>query len=151
MWKGVDRLWAIGARLDAGKSEHARDTHRVFFAHGPSKCPATRAPNRTMYGLSLVGTLDWGQYARHPMTAGPPFDENNPMRRDCSKCGKRLTTNAWRTELDWERNPEPVFMFLCLILLALLTSARARGSPKDSDGSAALAVTPGSHPCPQRA
>ena len=47
---------------------------------------------------------------------------------DCPKCGKRLSTNVWRTERDWEGNPEPVFMFLCLILLALLTSARERGS-----------------------
>ena len=51
----------------------------------------------------------------------------NAKPRDCPKCGERLTTHAWRTELDWEENPEPVFMFLCLILLALLTSARGRG------------------------
>ena len=51
----------------------------------------------------------------------------NAKPRDCPKCGKRLTTHAWRTELDWEGNPEPVFMFLCLILLALLNLGERKG------------------------
>jgi hypothetical protein len=84
-----------------------------------------------------------------PMNAGP-FDENNAMPLDCPTCGKRLTTNGWRTELEWEGHAHPVFMFLCLILLALLTSAE-QGLSEDSDASSASAVTPSLHPYPRRA
>ena len=48
-----------------------------------------------------------------PMTAMPPFDENNPERRHCPKCGKLLLNHSSRTELDGEGNPEPVYMFMC--------------------------------------
>ena len=98
---------------------------RPLAVHGSQK-PVRAFPSRHSRMRAIRST---------PMIAGPPFDENTPMPGDCSKCGKRLTTNAGRTELDWEGSPDPVFMFLCLILLGLLTSARARGSQKNSDAS----------------
>ena len=48
------------------------------------------------------------------MNAGPPFNENNPVPRNCPKCGKLFMKNASRTELDGEGNPAAVFMFLCM-------------------------------------
>ncbi len=54
------------------------------------------------------------------MTPGLNYDEHNSEPRHCPKCGNGLTSNARRTALNWEGNPEPVLMFLCLILMAFL-------------------------------
>ena len=49
------------------------------------------------------------------MNAGPPFDDENiPVLRDCSQCGKRLVNSAPRREMDGDGNPEIVRVYLCL-------------------------------------
>ncbi len=47
------------------------------------------------------------------MNAGPPFDEDNPMLRDCPKCGRALLNSAPRREMDEDGNPEIVHVYLC--------------------------------------